>query len=144
MKVEENMRQFTNDIQTIYDFISEQKNDINKLYEYLENKQNRLNSYRARLQTYKPIKHLEQSKEKLTFWQKQLSQAIKQQLNSSQQHFALVAQKLHNISPLATLDRGYTITTDENGKALKTTKEAKKSKVLITRFADGEVRSKPE
>ena len=40
MKVEENMTQFTNDIQTIYDFISEQKNDINKLYEYLENKQN--------------------------------------------------------------------------------------------------------
>jgi hypothetical protein len=30
------MTNFTNDIQTIYDFISDQKNDINKLYEYLE------------------------------------------------------------------------------------------------------------
>ena len=34
------MTNFTNDIQKIYDFISEQKSDINKLYEYLEQKQN--------------------------------------------------------------------------------------------------------
>lgn len=33
------MTNFTNDIQKIYDFISEQKSDINKLYEYLEQKQ---------------------------------------------------------------------------------------------------------
>ncbi len=33
------MKNFTNDIQKIYDFISEQKSDINKLYEYLEQKQ---------------------------------------------------------------------------------------------------------
>ena len=33
------MTSFTNDIQKIYDFISEQKSDINKLYEYLEQNQ---------------------------------------------------------------------------------------------------------
>ena len=37
------MTNFTNDIQKIYDFISEQKSDINKLYEYLEqNKDDKL------------------------------------------------------------------------------------------------------
>ena len=33
------MTNFTNDIQKIYDFISDQKDDINKLYEYLEQNQ---------------------------------------------------------------------------------------------------------
>ena len=33
------MTKFTQDIQTIYDFISDQKDDINKLYEYLEHNQ---------------------------------------------------------------------------------------------------------
>lgn len=33
------MKNFTNDIQKIYDFISEQKDDINKLYKYLEQNQ---------------------------------------------------------------------------------------------------------
>lgn len=33
------MTKFTQDIQTIYDFISDQKDDINKLYEYLEQDQ---------------------------------------------------------------------------------------------------------
>jgi len=37
------MTKFTQDIQTIYDFISDQKDDINKLYEYLEqNKDDKL------------------------------------------------------------------------------------------------------
>ena len=35
-----NKEQFTQDIQKIYDFITEQKAQINKLYEYLEKGQN--------------------------------------------------------------------------------------------------------
>ena len=132
--------------------LTQSQKDLNQLFKqlnnsqkrYLEAKQAALNSYSIRLQSYKPEKHLQQSKERLHAWQKQLSQAIRQQLNQSQQIFALTAQKLNDISPLATLDRGYTITTDESGKALKTAKAAKKSKVLVTRFSDGEVRSKPE
>lgn len=111
---------------------------------YLENRKQTLSSYQSRLQSYKPAKHLEQTKQRLLSWQKQLQHAMKQQLNSSQQHFALTAQKLNDISPLATLDRGYTITTDVSGKALKTVKAAKKAKTIVTRFADGELRSKPE
>ena len=132
--------------------LTQSQKDLNQLFKqlnnsqkrYLEAKQAALNSYSIRLQNYKPEKHLQQSKERLHAWQKQLSQAIRQQLTQSQQTFALTAQKLNDISPLATLDRGYTITTDESGKALKTAKAAKKSKVLVTRFSDGEVRSKPE
>ncbi|RDX36426.1 exodeoxyribonuclease VII large subunit [Kangiella sp. HD9-110m-PIT-SAG07] len=111
---------------------------------FIEQKGANLRNVHVRLNSYKPQKHLEQSQQRLTAWQKQLQQAIKQQLGLSQQAFALSAQKLHDISPLATLDRGYTITTDESGKALRTAKDAKKASGLITKFQDGEVKSKPE
>ncbi len=111
---------------------------------YIENKVVSLESTRARLTSYKPHKHLQQSKDKLQAQQKQLQQAVNQQLKEFRQEFVLMAQKLNNISPLATLERGYTLTTDDNGKALRSAKSAKKAKVLVTRFSDGEVRSKPE
>ena len=111
---------------------------------YLEQKAFNLNNARSRLQSYKPERHLEQSQQKLDAWLKQLNQAMKQQLGESRQAFALTAQKLNDISPLATLDRGYTITQDENGKALRTAKDAKKAKKLITKFKDGEIESKPQ
>jgi len=111
---------------------------------YLENKYVSLQSATTRLAGYKPQKHLKESKEKLHARQKQLQQAIYQQLKELRQDFVLTAQKLNNISPLATLERGYTLTTDDNGKALRSAVSAKKAKVLVTRFSDGEVRSKPE
>lgn len=110
---------------------------------YLENKSVSLQSATTRLAGYKPQKHLQESKEKLQARQKQLQQAINQQLKEFRQDFVLTAQKLNNISPLATLERGYTLTTDDNGKALRSAESAKKAKVLVTRFSDGEVRSKP-
>lgn len=109
---------------------------------FLEQKASALNSFSARLRSYQPRKHLEQSREKLNTRDKQLQQAMKQRLNHSQQIFALAAQKLNDISPLATLKRGYSITQDESGKALKTADEAKKAKVLITKLGQGEVKSK--
>ncbi|AKE52466.1 exodeoxyribonuclease VII large subunit [Kangiella geojedonensis] len=111
---------------------------------YLENKSVSLQSATTRLAGYKPQKHLQESKEKLHARQKQLQQAINQQLKEFRQDFVLTAQKLNNISPLATLERGYTLTTDDNGKAIRNAESAKKAKVLVTRFSDGEVRSKPE
>ncbi|GAA4364095.1 exodeoxyribonuclease VII large subunit [Kangiella marina] len=111
---------------------------------YLENQKTVLKNSITRLNSYKPQKHLQDSQDKLSSWHKQLHQAMNQQLKEFKQHFALSAQKLHDISPLATLERGYTITTDEDGKALRSAKAAKKAKALVTKFSDGEVRSKPE
>ncbi|PXF63145.1 exodeoxyribonuclease VII large subunit [Kangiella spongicola] len=132
--------------------LAQSEADLNRLIKqlkvaqkrYLEQKTFNLNNARSCLQSYKPERHLEQSQQKLDAWLKQLNQAMKQQLGESRQAFALTAQKLNDISPLATLDRGYTITQDENGKALRTAKDAKKAKKLITKFKDGEIESKPQ
>lgn len=53
-----------------------------------------------------------------------------------------LAGKLDTISPLATLSRGYTYTTNENQKVLSSTTEVKAGQTIITRFADGNIQSK--
>lgn len=96
----------------------------------------------TRLHGYNPKLQVAQAKSSLYQTNKSLTQSWKYLLKQKQQLLALKAQKLNNISPLATLERGYTITEDETGKAITSVKQAHKAQELTTRFVDGEVRSK--
>ncbi|MEO6052395.1 MAG: exodeoxyribonuclease VII large subunit, partial [Chthoniobacterales bacterium] len=50
---------------------------------------------------------------------------------------------LQAFNPQKTLERGFTMTTDEAGKLIVSAKDAKKLPSLIAIFHDGKVRSKP-
>ena len=57
--------------------------------------------------------------------------------------FEVTEAMLRLLSPEATLKRGYTITTDGDGKLLRSAQAAAGAKKLITRFADGNAESAP-
>lgn len=63
------------------------------------------------------------------------------QLLLSRHQLALAAEKLDTVSPLATLKRGYSITQLENGDVVTDANKIKTGDVLITRLADGNIRS---
>jgi exodeoxyribonuclease VII large subunit len=67
--------------------------------------------------------------------------ATQQGLHSNQQHFATLAAKLDSLSPLATLQRGYAIVSDDKGAILVNAETVKKGDLLSTRLARGSVRS---
>ncbi|NVK22942.1 MAG: exodeoxyribonuclease VII large subunit [Kangiellaceae bacterium] len=96
-----------------------------------------------RLKGYKPRQELEYRKSQLAQTHKTLIKSFKELLKDKKQSVAFSAQQLNDLSPLATLGRGYTITEDENGKVLTSVKQAKKAKELTTRFVDGEIKSNP-
>ncbi|ACV27244.1 exodeoxyribonuclease VII large subunit [Kangiella koreensis] len=108
----------------------------------LQSKQAEYKELDSRLHSYNPKLQLSQAKNSLKQTNKSLMQSWKYLLKQKQQMLALKAQKLNNISPLATLERGYTITEDETGKAITSMKQAQKSQELTTRFVDGKVKSK--
>lgn len=109
----------------------------------MQTKQAEFKDLLSRLHSYNPRLQLNQAKTTLQQANKNLQQSWHYLLKQKQQLLALKAQKLNNISPLATLERGYTITEDETGKAITSAAKAKKAKLLTTRFADGEVKSIP-
>lgn len=67
-----------------------------------------------------------------------LKRAIDVWLKERQQRLAATAQQLHLVSPLATLDRGYSITL-KNTSVIRSTKQLSKGDRLTTRLGDGEV-----
>ncbi|TCC14265.1 exodeoxyribonuclease VII large subunit [Kosakonia quasisacchari] len=70
-----------------------------------------------------------------------LSQQIRERLSNTRERFGSAITHLEAVSPLATLARGYSVTTATDGKVLKQTKQVKAGDKLTTRLNDGWVES---
>ena len=68
------------------------------------------------------------------------------QLAHQHQFLGQLAQRLQTASPLATLDRGYSITFSADGQdqALRSVKSVTEGQALRTRLADGDILSRVE
>lgn len=71
----------------------------------------------------------------------QLRFAVRQRLGEQQQQLQRFTDLLRLLSPQATLERGYTITTGPSGDVLKSAEEIAPGTTLTTRFHDGTVES---
>ncbi|WP_413737525.1 exodeoxyribonuclease VII large subunit [Sodalis sp. RH21] len=71
----------------------------------------------------------------------QLQQGMNRQLNQQQQTFGRLCSQLEAVSPLKTLARGFSVTTDAKGALVKQTRQVKTGDTLTTRLTDGWVDS---
>ncbi|MCR8922745.1 exodeoxyribonuclease VII large subunit [Dasania sp. GY-MA-18] len=101
--------------------------------------QHRAELLRIRLQGCQPhglIRSLRQHSLSLL---KQLKQLHSQQLQRQQQQLKSTMQRLHTVSPLATLDRGYAIVTDHSGQVVTNAQQLQAGDELNARLSKGEV-----
>jgi exodeoxyribonuclease VII large subunit len=70
-----------------------------------------------------------------------LAQLMSARLSATRERFGNAMTHLDAVSPLATLARGYSVTTATDGNVLKQTKQVKAGDVLTTRLVDGWVES---
>lgn len=94
-----------------------------------------------RLHARLPSESLYQLKQHLQQKQYRLQQAIQNQLNERKQHFATLTAQLDGVSPLATLARGFSVTTTAVGAVVKQTCQLHNGDRLTTRLKDGWVES---
>jgi exodeoxyribonuclease VII large subunit len=99
---------------------------------------------RTHLQRLAPAPRLSRYRLMLAQLSKRAARAGRHQLHSSHQHLAGIAGKLDSLSPLATLQRGYAIVSDSEGKVLTSAKQVKKGQLISTRLADGSLSSRVE
>jgi exodeoxyribonuclease VII large subunit len=90
----------------------------NHLQRQLSKQLNRFEQLRLRLQAQHPKLLLKQFKDRLKHAQHQLHELQHYQLERKQQHLAAAARLLNTLSPLNTLERGYSIITHENGSVI--------------------------
>ena len=88
-----------------------------------------------------PALKLEQGRSRIETLGPRLSGALAQSLENRQQRVELVTRGLKALSPLAVLDRGYSITRDSKGQALRKASDAKVGAEIETILVAGRVRS---
>lgn len=94
-----------------------------------------------RLSAQQPQTRLWQAQQQLQQWHYRLQQAMGTQLNQNKQRFATLAAQLEGVSPLATLARGFSVTTAADGQVVKKTRQLHEGDLLRTRLDDGWVES---
>ncbi|KTR91303.1 MULTISPECIES: exodeoxyribonuclease VII large subunit [Pantoea] len=94
-----------------------------------------------RLQSQQPQGRILRAQQQLQQWHYRLQQGMEKQLNHSRQRFGTLAAQLEGVSPLATLARGFSVTTDAQGQVVKKTRQLHTGDLLRTRLDDGWVES---
>lgn len=85
-----------------------------------------------------PERRLQESQKRLQLQQQSLSRAVQLLLQQRSNQLGHQVQLLHNVSPLAVLQRGFAIVRDEQGKVLKDTRELTVKQSVNVRLATGE------
>jgi len=94
-----------------------------------------------RLAAHQPQPRLFQAQRQLEQMRYRLQQSLEKRLNHDRQRFATLAAQLEGVSPLATLARGFSVTTDLSGQVVKKTAQLQSGDTLRTRLDDGWVES---
>ncbi len=94
-----------------------------------------------RLNNQQPQGRILRAQQQMQQWQYRLQQGMEKQLNHNRQRFGNLAAQLEGVSPLATLARGFSVTTDTQGQLVKKTQQLHKGDLLRTRLDDGWVES---
>ena len=100
----------------------------------------RLDQLHARLWRQRPLTALVRRRNQLVGLRRNLGNAISASTNRRTAKLDELRRALHAVSPLATLQRGYTILLDANsGHVVRTVAEARSVQRLNARFADGQL-----
>ena len=101
----------------------------------------RLTHLQTRLQQRAPQRHLQQQHAQLERLQTRLQRALQQRMDKAHSRFVLQVSKLKTLSPLATLERGYSITQNAQGHVITQAAQVSIGDTLITRVAQGQIES---
>ena len=125
-----------------HNLLSEQQRRLQTaLQQQLQKHSLRFEQLSRRLQRRQPQPQIYQANQELGQLRYRLQQAMSQQLNDDRQRFGSLAVQLETASPLATLARGFSVTTKANGDVIKNTRQLQPGDTLRTRLNDGWVES---
>lgn len=94
-----------------------------------------------RLGSFQPQSKIHQAQQQMQQLYYRLQQTLQQRLHADKQRFSTLAGQLEGVSPLATLARGFSVTTATDGQVIKKTRQIKPGEILKTRLDDGWVES---
>ena len=108
----------------------------------LERKKAQVEQYQMKLKLHHPERILNDHRQRLVQIQDQMERSLEEKLTDRKHRLALLAGRLHGMSPLERLSRGFGFVTDKDGKPVASVKKLQKKEILSVRLADGRVETR--
>ncbi|HEX2585607.1 MAG TPA: exodeoxyribonuclease VII large subunit [Steroidobacteraceae bacterium] len=105
----------------------------------VEQRKRLLGMRQAKLNGHSPLMLLSQARNRLQQARSQIASYIKAQQQTARSRFDMATRTLNTLSPLATLNRGYAITTGSDAKVITDATAVKVGDTIITRLAKGKL-----
>jgi exodeoxyribonuclease VII large subunit len=102
-----------------------------------------LETHAARLWQHSPLSAIRCHQQQQTYLNERINAAIQHRLKQFNHRLLSASQTLHAVSPLATLNRGYALVTEQDsGQIIRSIKQLKAGDKVLTRLAKGSFTSK--
>jgi exodeoxyribonuclease VII large subunit len=110
---------------------------VNRFSGYFTGINYKFNSIKLSRALLKPVRLLKDASQSLDDIERRCSKSINAVVRANNEKLQTAANRLNALSPLAVLSRGYSVVSDENGAAVRSSKELKTGDNIKIRFADG-------
>lgn len=101
--------------------------------------ESRLEQYRLRLRLFNPALQINEKRQRLIDAQLQMERLLEQRLLEQRHRLALIGGRLHGLSPLEKISKGFGFVTGEDGARIESVKQVKKGDQIQVRLADGKI-----
>lgn len=108
----------------------------------VERRRFQADQYRLRLQLHDPMSTLRQQRQRLADLQDQIEEAMKRKLTMAKHRLALAGGRLHGLSPLEKISRGFGFLTDENSRRIEHAADVNPGDLITIRITDGRLKAR--
>lgn len=108
----------------------------------LERKKAQVEQYQMKLKLHHPERILNDHRQRLVQIQDLMERSLEEKLTDRKHRLALLAGRLHGLSPLERLSCGFGFVTDKDGKPVASVKKLQREEILSVRLADGRVETR--
>ena len=108
----------------------------------VERRRFQADQYRLRLQLHDPMSTLRQQRQRLADLQDQMEAAMKRKLTMAKHRLALAGGRLHGLSPLEKISRGFGFLTDESSRRIEHVADVNPGDLITIRITDGRLKAR--
>ncbi|MCL4729283.1 MAG: exodeoxyribonuclease VII large subunit [Planctomycetes bacterium] len=131
------------DLAGMLELVNEQKLRLSRgLRHTVELWAERLETLKSRMAAMGPLNQVRREQQRLDYLWENTQRAMQRRLDTARELVTAQGQRLNALSPLAVLQRGYSITRNARGEVIKEAEQVKSGDELVTRLARGEVKSR--
>ncbi len=107
----------------------------------VERRRYRLEQYRLKLRLHDPARQINEKRQRLADLEEQMKRLVERRILDARHRLALAGGRLHGLSPLEKISRGFGFLTDDDGRRNESASSVRAGESITGRVSDGKIRA---